>query len=329
MQGLNCNYLNNTQNNYKNIQIPKINQNCPTFKGHAGQEIIWNSFKKVTQLKQETAFFRQLSGLNFVKEYATKMFQGKDTIRILDGACSTGEESWTLAMLFHDFPRKVKITGFDLGKKAIEQAKIGVYPISKMEINNPYLANLYDAYKDSYVAFQPNAELSEQQAECQRLFNGFFERISSPKEKISLGQRLKRFLYGKYMPKVETKYYRLKPEKTGLCDFVQGDITKLDNIAQDGEVDVLLFRNALYHLITKDVIQGMRLPKPREESQPILEKVFEEIRRKLSGNGILVLGNDETMQTLDGGLTQEVLFKKGFRPIFKDSEEFSCVWQKI
>lgn len=321
----NFSYSNHTQN-----RIVKTNQCYPTFKGHVGQEFVLDSFR-VAHLKQETAFFRQLPGLKFIREYTAKRFQDRDTIRILDGACSTGEESWTLAMLFHGFPGKVKITGFDLGKKAVKQAKRGLYPISKMEIDNIFLAALYDAYKDSYLAFKPTAELSEQQIECQRLFNGFFENTQSPKENTSLGQRIKRFLFGRYMPKVETKYYRLKPEKAGICDFVQGDITKLDNIAKDGEVDVLLFRNALYHLITEDVLSSpiQRLPKPREEAQPILEKVFGDIHRKLSKDGILVLGSNETWQTLDCGLTQEVLSKKGFKPIFKDDEEFACVWQKM
>ncbi|MDD3593547.1 MAG: hypothetical protein PHX18_02860 [Candidatus Gastranaerophilales bacterium] len=281
------------------------------------------------KLIQETAFFRQLSGLAFVRDYAEKMFANKQIIRILDGACSTGEETWSLAMLFQDFPKKVQITGFDIGKSAIEEAKKGVFPISKIKLN-PYLEDFYDAYKDSFLSFKPISELQEYQKKCKELFDSFFEPTSVPKERISLMEKIKLKLLGKYLPKKETNYYKVRPEKALLCNFVEGDIVKPDNLAKDGQVDIFLFRNALYHLITDDLpSKPCRLPFPKEESQKILEDLFRDIRRKLSKNGIFVLGNNEMFQTLDDGLVQKVLQQTGFMPVFRDNPEFAAVWQKV
>jgi len=152
--------------------------------------------------------------------------------------------------------------------------------------------------------------------------------VPPPNVKKTLVQKIKGFIFGKRRSDgLETKYYQIKPEKSGNHNFIQGDITKLDDITEDGQTDVLLFRNALYHLIADN--NFIRLPKPESEARPILEKVFESIHNKLSKNGIFVMGEEEVFQGIDNKLVQKVLFEKGFTPLDKKLVDLPCVWQKV
>lgn len=333
------NLPNNHHYNYNKCQTKlasnslakNYNADCytPSFKGHCGGEFI-NILTKPKILIQETAFFRQFKTLEFVKEYAQKTFKGKDEIRILDGACSTGEETWTLAMMFDDLAQKVKITGFDLGSKAVKRAQKSKFTISQVNDYPEFKKYIEcDAFKDSYLAFDPKEALSKEQIQYKKIFNKFFTGKPSQNSKKSIGQIIKEFFIGKKPMEIsETKAYQLKPEKAGKCRFIQGDITQLNKIAEDKKTDVLFFRNALYHLITKESFLG-RFPKPENESRPILEKVFGDIYNKLSQNGIFVIGENESNQCVDVELMKKVLVEKGFKPIFKVADELPCVWQKV
>lgn len=177
--------------------------------------------------------------------------------------------------------------------------------------------------------------MTPKQKEYKKLFEDFFEQSETPdvkKPRISLGQKinnyvLKRFLKI-YAGKLENKYFKLKDDKALNCDFVKGDILELNKIVKEKEADVILFRNALYHLVTDLINNNLHLPKPKEEAASILEKVFKQIHKSLSRDGVFVLGANESYQTLDGGLTQEVLARSGFKPLFAEVEGFNSVWKK-
>jgi len=55
--------------------------------------------------------------------------EGRDTINIWSAACSTGEEPYTLAMLFKEVCKgmKVKVTATDINRRVLNVAKKGVY----------------------------------------------------------------------------------------------------------------------------------------------------------------------------------------------------------
>lgn len=326
MQGVSNNF-NTQRNNYYNIrpQNNYFNKNRLSFKGHFGSEIFVEGSKELT-LIQETAFFRQTQGLVFAKDYAKKIFNGKGKLRILDGACSTGEETWSLAMLFDDYP-DVEITGFDLGVQAIKQANQGVFHISKPTfLYNRKIAQK-DAFKDSYLAFR-QIGLSKEQRRYKALFKSYFKPCPTPKEEVQNNE-------------LKTKYYLINPSKKSKCNFVQGDIMNLDNIAQNNSVDILLFRNALYHLLSdKSMNNNHRVPKSEKEINETLGKILEGIHNKLSENGILVLGEREYEQiTKNGEYTHlinnttliEIFLAKGFVPIFSVSEKkgLPIIWKKV
>lgn len=119
-----------------------------------------------------------MNTIKALKKYLENNFKKCKTIKIFDGACSSGEESWTLAMILKNLP--IKITGFDLGQNAIKSAKKGCYQIvtPKKEIHyndlKYHIEN--DAYQDAYLASQRVEGLSPDTIEYKTLFNDFFKK---------------------------------------------------------------------------------------------------------------------------------------------------------
>lgn len=85
-----------------------------------------------------TRFFRDKEAFDLVSEKAIpKLLKGvtaKSQVRIWSAGCSTGEEAYSIAILFKEYMDKnsinadVKIFATDLDKESIEYAGIGVYP---------------------------------------------------------------------------------------------------------------------------------------------------------------------------------------------------------
>ena len=81
-------------------------------------------------------FFRNSEQWEYLEKEIIPKLSGHTKIRIWSAACSTGDEPYTLAMLFLKyFPRtKFSILATDIDEKAIETAKKGIY--SKKSIAN-------------------------------------------------------------------------------------------------------------------------------------------------------------------------------------------------
>ncbi|WP_010498282.1 CheR family methyltransferase [Paenibacillus elgii] len=78
-------------------------------------------------------------------------------IRVWVAGCSTGEEAYSLAMLFHQFnersaePYSVKIFSTDLDKDAVAAASQGIYPEAAVNIlPKPWLRRYFTRYGDLY-----------------------------------------------------------------------------------------------------------------------------------------------------------------------------------
>lgn len=284
-------------------------------------------------LIQETAFFREPETLEFIKDYVMKVFKNKSEINIIDGACSCGYETFSLAMLFDKLAQKVNITGFDIGEQAIEAAKKGKFEIKSLKYPHKYediMKKSVAAFNDDYLAFVPQETLNIKQLEYKKMFNDFFDEIPNYKEKLSLAERFQRFLFKKMLPISQVKGYQVKPEKADTCRFVQGDILKLDNIVDSNSADVILFRNALYHLTTYEGPMGFKLPLPDDEIILAVKKVVEQVDKALSPEGLFVIGSHPSDHMLTAGETlYSELEKRGFTPALKDSSYTSVlVWAK-
>lgn len=103
----------------------KRGSNTVSFKGNIASEVISGKL-----LKHETALFRDVASLEFVKNYLRETFPNKEKLKIIVGAASSGEASVTLSMLLDSLKKKAEILGFDLSENSVKQAKSRKYVLS-------------------------------------------------------------------------------------------------------------------------------------------------------------------------------------------------------
>lgn len=108
-----------------------------------------------------TKFFRDTEAFNYLEEKVIpEIFEGvqNNEIRVWTVACSTGEEAYTLAILFHEYEEKInsgydiKIFATDIDREAIQQASMGVYSESSaadisLERLNKYFVRVGENYQ--------------------------------------------------------------------------------------------------------------------------------------------------------------------------------------
>lgn len=327
--------MNNHITNTKSAYFPLIHPKQPGFKGTAPVEKLGKDvFVGVRDcLIQETAFFRKPEIFEFIKDYVITALKHKPEINIIDGACSKGYETYTLAMLFSNTGKKVNILGFDIGKNAIDEAKKGVFDIQHLTGNKNAVSVYkmgFSAYDDSYLAFPGSAKLKGKQAEYKKLFDEFFTEIENYKPKRSYLEILKEKLFPDFTPHINKKAFKIKPEKANCCSFIQGDILKLDEIVPQKSADVLMFRNALYHLTTKEGPLGFKTPLPDEIIIPAVKNVVHQVDKALNKNGLFVIGENDCDHVLT---TRNVLYsaleKLNFSPVLKNSDgSMYYIWRK-
>lgn len=84
----------------------------------------------------ETYFFREPKHFDFLRQLLEgELRTGRGPLRIWSGACSSGEEPYTIAMLLaeHLGPRPWEILASDLSTRILEQARSGTYPLEEAE----------------------------------------------------------------------------------------------------------------------------------------------------------------------------------------------------
>lgn len=124
-----------------------------------------NNTNEIELVKQDlligvTCFFRDSDTWQQVKDKVivpiVKNSVRNTPIRVWCAACSTGEEAYTLAMLFESvikdmgLDRKVKIFASDIDQTSINYASNGIYPVSIAdEIPNDYLQQYFQKISES------------------------------------------------------------------------------------------------------------------------------------------------------------------------------------
>lgn len=103
----------------------------------------------------ETQFFREKRHFRFLEEKVLPEIKQRArrtshnfTLRVWSAACSTGEEPYSLAMLFLDrfrtFPHvQIEILASDLSTRALEKAREGIWPIERAAQIPPELLSRY------------------------------------------------------------------------------------------------------------------------------------------------------------------------------------------
>lgn len=313
-----------------------------SFKGHIGATKAEKcktdapASKSTHWLIHETALFRDAETNNFVKDYILKNLANKDKIKVVVGACSTGEEAVTQSIMLDDIKNKVDILAFDLSEQAVKDAKSRKYLFQKPKPAPDGYHDVteyqYKAFKDSYLWSEQEKEHTTEQKEHKKLFEKFFEPTGETfvPEKKSLSLRYKEWLVKKIFKvwpvNIEVKYFKLKDNMADNIDFVQGDILNVKDIMKDKKADVFFFRNAMYHLITED-IQGGLLRRLKHDAPETIRRIATQIKENMNENAIFVLGEEEYQQTMNTKTVPKILTELGFKPIFETKDGFHTVWQ--
>jgi two-component system CheB/CheR fusion protein len=131
-------------------------------------QFIENDFTELKLLYNDlligvTKFFRDTEAFNALKQkYISLIFENakkrnEDTIRIWNVACATGEEAYSLAILFHDHMRQhnlsfdIKIFATDIDHEALKFAGNSSYPESIVaDVDIEYLSRYFEKMDSGY-----------------------------------------------------------------------------------------------------------------------------------------------------------------------------------
>ncbi len=120
----------------------------------------WELFKEM--LIKVTGFFRDSDAFSFLGQYVLPdIITGKELneeVRVWVPACATGEEAYSLAMLFMetmdrlDVRPGLRIFGTDINPAAIDMARLGFYGDKAVEgLTRERLGKYFDKIKDGYL----------------------------------------------------------------------------------------------------------------------------------------------------------------------------------
>ena len=320
-------------NNKKSYNYTNNIKDTVSFSGHLGTEkLVKKGVKHV--LRHETSLFRDMQTKNFVRDYILENFNDKPNINMIIGACCSGEEAYTYSILLNSIRQKLSIVGFDLSDNIIEQAKSGKILMQQPKKVPEGLMDIYSkAHHDSFLCFDTNTTLTQEQKLQKELFDEFFEITPETyTEKESLKLKFTRWYMQKVlkvaMPTYDSKIAKTREGRFTNCSFKTGDILDLNSVTNGEKADIITFSNAMYHLTTKDILNGMhRLPK--ENSEEIVRKIALQVKENLNPNGIFVLGENEIMQTMDPYTVPKVFKEMGFEPLNKTEDHMENVWRLI
>lgn len=102
-----------------------------------------------------TRFFRDTEAFDALREKVLPALLANQSIRIWSAGCSTGEEVYSLAILFREYQEKqglsgdIKIFATDIDRTSIEYASRGFYPESVMADVDPVLLSKYFVRKEN------------------------------------------------------------------------------------------------------------------------------------------------------------------------------------
>lgn len=111
------------------------------------------------------------------------------------------------------------------------------------------------------------------------------------------------------------------------CTFVCGDIMNLDYLYEPNSINVLLYRNALYHTLC----QGNNMFRTMKDDAPeTMETIAKQINKILKMNGLVVFGEEEWMQGIDTKVIKRIMKNNGFELFQVHNEnDHKNIWVKV
>jgi hypothetical protein len=258
--------------------------------------------------------------MNFVKKYLRENFP--KGAGLAEFGCSVGYSGYSMLVALDDInhEKKYKICCYDF-PEVIEKIKHTSYKIEKDQKNESVLWNSTEAADKN---------------ECNKIFYKYFNIDPNPASKTS-----------------NQIFVTPNHDKTnGLIKFQQGDIREIDKILTPGQNSVILFQNALYHILENyfeydsgdyddDYFESLNLEAAK--------KLFKKINKMLPENGIFVMGNvgqdhmflpeyddnstlkyvnNERKRVYDSSPVHKALIETGFEPVFYEKLSDSTPYGK-
>ena len=318
--------LNKSAMQISNTNYRNRTTSYPRFCGHSGFEKLPFKYGISNRIITETRLFRDYTSIKYCIDYLNKVFKGVKK-NIVVGACSTGEDVFTLKMLLGKKP--AKITAFDLGTETIKKAKSGIIELDVPadEKSKKYIESLnMDAYNDKFLSGKEN--LNNVEMHLKKLFEENFEQIFPKKELIhKLKEKLEKIFFTSFA-EFDKKFFRMKTMDNS-CEFKSGNITDIENFMPlKKNQHLFTFKNAIYHLLTDNNYCGRESIEPKK-AREILNKIFTNVNKSLCKNGLFVMGEFENYQHESMHLVTKSLLKNGFLPIRMPEREYLNVWKKV
>lgn len=343
------------------------------FKGGMKYEKSENS--GIGTINHQTAFFREPETDEIVQNYILENFNNDDEINIVSGACSTGEEAKSYAMMLDNLKDKLNIYGFDISAEIIEDAKNGDCQLFKAKPNPlGYSANLDS---ENTLLDDDAHDLSEYQKKCRDKFREYYTPkgpeysvpvfpnakqelenfealLNNPKEvekqKKQYNDQMQLLVkehpeLAGFMPnisfedsikmskealkrQVET-YNTVRDFSTDMsrfenCSFSQGDVMKLDELYKPNSVNVLLYRNALYHTLCKgdNMVRCMK-----DDAADTMDVIAKQMNKVVKPQGLVVFGEEEFMQGIDRKIIKKTMQNNGFKLL--QGGDADNIWVKV
>lgn len=337
------------------------------FKG--GMKYEQSDKTNIGTVNHQTAFFREQETDEIVQNYILEKFGNEDEINIVSGACSTGEEAKSYAMMLDSIKDKLHINGFDISAEVIEDAKKEDCQLIRaannmlgylhsedmlMDYNTKDLTNYQkrccDKFKQYYtpkgseysIPVFPNAkqDLKDLEAllnnpqELEKAKEQYYEQIQMfETEYPECAENLITFDEAMEMSRANLErqiraYKKVRDYSTDMsyfdnCSFVQGDVMNLDKLYKPNSVNVLLYRNALYHTLCSgdNMFRFMN-----EDAKDTMDAIAKQMNKVVKPQGLVVFGENEWIQGIDSSIIKEVMENNGFKLLQEDGAD--NIWVK-
>ena len=331
-------------------------------------------------LNHETHFFREPKTDEIVQNYILDNFSDDIEINIVSGACSTGEEAKSYAMMLDSLGNKLHISGFDISDDVIKKAgneTINLlidsdakyvtssdsekFIIEDSGALTPYLIKCkqkfmayYDKSGSTYkVPIYPDMQKQlddlkatmQDKEKCEKAKNDYdenFNRVKEQTKNLNVENMSEIF---NYVPSFEESMqtsmkimeqkskmcytfqnFKEKGKSFDNCDFRQGDLLDLEKSYEPSSINVLLYRNALYHTLCQgnSVFRFMS-----DDAQDKMNDIAKQMNKVVKPQGLVVFGEEENMQGVNTNVVEMSMENNGFKKLVKNGEEIDNIWVKV
>lgn len=341
----------------------------PAFKGVVNVETFSGS--GFGTLNHQTAFFREPATDEVVQNYILENFGDENEINIISGACSTGEEAKSYAMMLDSLKDKLNIYGFDISSEAVKEAQNCECQLIKQDSCSSDLDSedmLFDdnicgltkyqnkcrnKFKEYYVPKNaqykipvfPTAkqeledfmELLQNEEEYKKQRSEYYKQIQAVKNNApEFAKYMKNATFEEDMEmckrtlELRTQMYRTVRVFTSdensfnNCVFTKGDIMNLEQLYKPNSINVLLYRNALYHTLCLGNDMGRYM---KDDAQDIMQLIARQMNKILKMQGLVVFGESEYIQGIDTNIIKEVMTSNGFKLL--ETNGNNNIWVKV